>query len=303
MLAIIIPYYKLRFFESTLKSLANQTDKRFKVYIGNDASTEDPTNLLNDFKGQIDFEYIAFTNNLGSKSLVKQWERCIGLSKQEPWLMILGDDDYLEPNVVEEFYNHYPLFNSKTNVVRFASRIDRFELGLFSITYKHPTWEKASDGFYRKYNQLTMSSLSEYIFSLSGYEQFRFHDFPLAWYADDMAWLEFSQNLPIYSINNAVVYFRYSDSNISGRTDNLDIKSKAQYLFYKKIISNKLYLFSRKQKITLLLAFGEVCSANNQLDFFNSFNTLKKLVMQGAFISAAKFLRRAYRAKGSFYVK
>jgi hypothetical protein len=40
MLAIIIPYYKLCFFEENLQSLAAQTDKRFKVYIGDDASPE-----------------------------------------------------------------------------------------------------------------------------------------------------------------------------------------------------------------------------------------------------------------------
>jgi hypothetical protein len=40
MLAIVIPYYKIRFFEATLQSVAIQTDKRFKVYIGNDASDE-----------------------------------------------------------------------------------------------------------------------------------------------------------------------------------------------------------------------------------------------------------------------
>lgn len=42
MLAIVIPYYKINYFEETLKSLSNQTDKKFKVYIGNDASENDP---------------------------------------------------------------------------------------------------------------------------------------------------------------------------------------------------------------------------------------------------------------------
>ena len=46
MLAIVIPYFKLTFFEATLQSLANQTDKRFKVYIGDDASPESPIFLL-----------------------------------------------------------------------------------------------------------------------------------------------------------------------------------------------------------------------------------------------------------------
>ena len=54
MLAIIIPYYKLTFFEATLQSLAYQTDKRFKVYIGDDDSPEDCTVLLQKFEGQFE---------------------------------------------------------------------------------------------------------------------------------------------------------------------------------------------------------------------------------------------------------
>jgi len=55
MLAIVIPYYKLTFFEATLQSLADQTDKRFKVYIGDDASPENPSRLLERYQGKFDF--------------------------------------------------------------------------------------------------------------------------------------------------------------------------------------------------------------------------------------------------------
>ena len=51
MLAIVIPFFKLTFFEETLQSLSTQTDKRFKVYIGDDASPEDCTALLQKFEG------------------------------------------------------------------------------------------------------------------------------------------------------------------------------------------------------------------------------------------------------------
>jgi hypothetical protein len=43
-----------------------KTDKRFKVYIGNDASDEDPTQLLEKFQNQFDFEYQYYETNLGS---------------------------------------------------------------------------------------------------------------------------------------------------------------------------------------------------------------------------------------------
>ena len=112
MLAIIIPYYKLVFFEETLQSLADQTDERFKVYIGDDASPENPTEIVKQYRGKFDFVYHRFETNLGSISLPQQWERCIALTADEEWIMILGDDDYLGENVVEQFYAHLQEFKS-----------------------------------------------------------------------------------------------------------------------------------------------------------------------------------------------
>ena len=88
MLAIIIPYFKLTFFEETLDSLAKQTDQRFKVYVGNDASPEDPVQLLDKYKGKFEFLYHCFEQNLGGVSLAKQWERWIKLSNDEEWIKI-----------------------------------------------------------------------------------------------------------------------------------------------------------------------------------------------------------------------
>ena len=51
MLAIVIPYYKIIFFEKTLESLAKQTDKRFHVYIGDDGSPNAPLELLKKYEG------------------------------------------------------------------------------------------------------------------------------------------------------------------------------------------------------------------------------------------------------------
>jgi glycosyltransferase involved in cell wall biosynthesis len=49
-LAIVIPYHRLAFFEATLQSLVNQTDQRFHVYIGDDASPENPLPLLEKYR-------------------------------------------------------------------------------------------------------------------------------------------------------------------------------------------------------------------------------------------------------------
>jgi glycosyltransferase involved in cell wall biosynthesis len=252
MLAIIIPYYKLTFFNDTLKSLANQTDKRFKVYIGDDASIENPEVLINSYRDKFDFVYHRFEENLGSISLTKQWERCIELSKNEEWIMILGDDDYLEETVVSLWYENHHLFDKKTDVIRFATKMVVQKNNEISNKFEHPIWEKATDAYLRKFNHLTRSSLSEYIFSKKTFNKYHFYNYPLAWNSDDQAWLDFSDNKSIFTINESVVYVRLSSSNISGKTDNFLLKNNSQILFYKKLIKEKLHYYEHTQRLLFL---------------------------------------------------
>lgn len=252
MLAITIPYYKLAFFDVTLQSLASQTDKRFKVYIGDDASLESPMDLLDKYKGKFDFVYYRFETNLGSVSLTQQWERCIALSSDEEWLMVLGDDDYLGDTVVEQFYAHLPDFQLKANVVRFASQLVYEPEQTKSRIYTNPVWESATDAFYRKFKRIALSSLSEYVFSKKAFEKYGFNDYPLAWNSDDRAWLDFSQDQPIYSINEAVVYPRMSNLNITGKSDNWQLKNESSAAFYHFMIQEKLKKYSKFQRIKII---------------------------------------------------
>jgi hypothetical protein len=252
MLAIIIPYYKLTFFNDTLKSLANQTDKRFKVYIGDDASFENPEVLINSYRDKFDFVYHRFEKNLGGRSLTKQWDRCIELSKNEEWIMILGDDDYLEETVVSSWYENHHLFGKKTEVIRFATKMVVQKNNEISNKFEHPIWEKATDAYLRKFNHLTRSSLSEYIFSRKTFNKYHFYNYPLAWNSDDQAWLDFTDNKSIFTINESVVYVRLSSSNISGKTDNFLLKNNSQILFYKKLIKEKLHYYEDTQRLLFL---------------------------------------------------
>lgn len=247
MLAIIIPYFKLTFFQETLQSLANQTDKRFKVYIGDDASIKSPTDLLEKYTEKFDFEYHRFEENLGGKSLTQQWERCIALSGDEEWIMILADDDYLSVNVVDSWYKNFHLFANKVSLIRYATKVKDDSLGIVSSVYQHPIWENAADSYWKKYKDWSRSSLSEYVFSRSVFLKYGFKNYPLAWHSDDAAWLDFSDYKPIYAINESVVYIRMSTINISGKTDNLNFKQKSQFLFLKYILFKKASLFDREQ--------------------------------------------------------
>ena len=239
MLAIVIPYYKITFFEKVLKSLGNQTDKRFNVYIGNDASPENPEELLEKYKGKFDFVYHKFNNNLGSISLVRQWDRCIELMNDEKWLMILGDDDELSEGTVAAFYQNLDAIDrNKSNVVRFSTQIVDNIRGRVSKVFTHPKLEKASDSYYRKFSRESRSSLSEHIFRTKIYKKYKFKNYPLAWFSDDYAWLEFAEIFPIYSINEALVFINVSTESLTGNVNNLIEKNNAEIMFYNDLINH-----------------------------------------------------------------
>lgn len=64
-LAIIIPAYKPDYLAETLESLTKQTNKDFKVYIGDDASPFYLENIIELFIDKLNIVYKKFDNNVG----------------------------------------------------------------------------------------------------------------------------------------------------------------------------------------------------------------------------------------------
>lgn len=249
MLAIVIPYYKYTFFEATLISLKNQTDKRFNVYVGNDASTENPERLLEKYYDSFKLKYKKFERNLGNESLVEQWERCINMIQHEKWLVILGDDDVLEENFVEQFYSHLNEVNKHNiNVIRYATRVINEHNEHVSKVYTHPKIEKSTDFLMRKLKGGTRSSLSEFVFKSQVLKEIKFKNLPLAWYSDYLAVLECTYFGEMYTINDAIVYFRLSGLNITSQKTNLTLKNVATFNFYYYLLEKKNHFFNKEQK-------------------------------------------------------
>jgi glycosyltransferase involved in cell wall biosynthesis len=293
MIAIVIPYYKHTYFDETLKSLANQTDKRFKVYIGDDASPESPLALLENYKNEFDFVYHRFEDNFGGISLVKQWERCIDKIEDEDWIMLLGDDDFLGENVIESFYNNWSeILENNISVVRFASNIQIENSELKKTTFIHPKFETISDFYYRKFTGKTRGSLSEYIFEREAYTKKRFTEYPLAWYSDDKAWLDFSMNKPVFSINEAEIYIRVSKHSISGGLNNDEQKETAKFLFFSDLIETELNKFSKETKLLVLQRYEAILKKQKKLTAQDWFYMIQKHVQAGFFLETVKAFRR-----------
>ena len=292
-LAIVIPYYKLTFFEETLLSLANQTNKQFKIYIGNDASPENPSLLLEKYKGKFDFVYHKFETNLGGISLVQQWNRCIAKVEDEEWLLILGDDDVLSDNVVEEFYKNINEINSlESNVIRYATVVIDENGTEISNNYTHPKLETSTDFLMRKIKGGTRSSLSEFIFKKTAFDKVGFKDLPLAWYSDYLAVLEVSNFSTLFTINNSLVYFRHSGINITSKKDNLTLKSSATFKYYYYLLDEKKTFFNAQQVEILKHKLEKTFLDNKKnIVFWKKFSTL--YIRNGYFKQYILFLRKA----------
>lgn len=280
MLAIIIPFFKLTFFEATLQSLANQTDKRFKVYIGDDASPDDCSTILQKFDQKIDFNYHRFKTNLGATSLTKHWERCIMLSKDEDWIMVLGDDDMLGDNVVSEFNKLIDLQTKDLNLIRCNLNILKNKNQLEKNYFDYQPHELSNRFLERIFSTVETITASEFIFSRELYlKKNGFVDFPLAWFSDYATWLNFSKESGIYNLLEAKVYWRLSNENISSKKDDIktsELKIKSLFLFVSFLdknfnIKNQMLISFAKLHLKNLLSAMQY--KNYTIIFFKSFVT------------------------------
>lgn len=295
MLAIIIPFYKIAFFETTLQSLSEQTDKRFKVYIFDDASPDDCTILLERFIEKFDYVYHRFENNFGKASLIKQWDRCIEHTDDEEWIMILGDDDSLGSKCVELFYkNIEEISYNKCKVVRFSSKIFYQNTSKTSKIYSHPKIEKVSDFYYRRFTNKTRSSLSEYVFLRSSYVTNGFVNYDLGWHTDDRAWIDFTDFGSIFSINEDFVSVGLSDLNISRGEYGIAQKNEMSYKFHSYVLSRYFFNFKRSQLRKLFIMYEQVVYNSKKGEVFF---LIKMLLAYNTILyplESVKFLRRYF---------
>lgn len=242
-LAIIIPAYRGRFLSQTLDSLAAQTNTNFKVYVGDDNSTDDIKSIIERYRDKLSIKYQKFSENFGAVNLAAHWKRCIDMSIGEEWIWILPDDDMASPECVHFFFAVEPKDKKVEKLYRFQTvHIDEHDK-IIKSTPECPLLESNTDFLIRKLRFERNSSVAEYIFSK---KEFRaaggFTSLPLAWGTDDLLWITLSSKYDIVTLPAGVVYLRQSRFNISNNRGLADEKFDAKYLFFKKLFSDKNFM-------------------------------------------------------------
>jgi glycosyltransferase involved in cell wall biosynthesis len=214
-LAIVIPAYKATFMVKSLNSIANQACKEFTLYIGDDNSPDDLENIVNDYRHKINLVYHKFNDNLGQKSLTKQWERSIALSTHEEYIWLFSDDDEMPVDAVERFYNE--ISKRDFDILRYNLQFIDENNHVIRSPSNHPDVETSSEFIQRRLRFLTISAGCEYIFSRKVFEKNQgFIDFPYAWCSDDATWATYGKTDGIKTIPGTPISMRLANGvNIS----------------------------------------------------------------------------------------
>lgn len=238
-LAIVIPAYKADFFDSTLESIARQTNKAFNLYIGDDFSPNHLAPIVDKYSSTINISYHRFTENLGGVDLVAHWERCIDMTDGEEWIWLFSDDDIMGTNCVEKFYEYIGTDDS-ARLLHFNVDIIDSQNKVVKTCGHFPLRLSTGDFFDGRIKNQLDSFVVEYIFQKSLYQsEGGFQKFDLAWCSDDATWIKFGRNEWIYTIPSATVQWRLSTSNISSiLSDKLIVARKlnanTQFLVWSK---------------------------------------------------------------------
>lgn len=279
LIAIIIPAYKATFLGRTLNSILCQTDKRFRVYVGDDCSPYDIEGIVREYKEKLPLTYRRFKTNLGSRDLVAQWERCIAMSDNEPYIWLFSDDDEMDPRCVEIFLKQ-PQEIRDHAITHFNIDVIDPQDKLMMSPSSYPYRISAEDFLHLKLTGKIISYVVEFIFPRRIYNEVKgFKNFDLAWGSDFVTWIDMAccASDGIITPEGAKVRWRSSDENISPRKDRTTLIRKIKSLIgnakcIKTLIKENPDKFPGSQSYFRWIRFplGEIIRNYRQLGILHS---------------------------------
>ena len=234
LVSIAIPAYKANYLKEAIDSALAQTYKNTEIIVVNDVSpeTDNIVSIVDSFSDNR-IRYYDNEVNLGGGDPANNWDKCLSFAKGE-YFCLLCDDDIYKPTFIEELLtltNQFP----NSNVFRARCSIIDESGALHDFYPSSPLWETAEDYLMHVLNGFRRQSISEFMLrtqhvrTVGGYAHL-----PLAWQADYVSIIKFSQSGGIASTNKPLVNFRMSGQNISSMSSENGIrKIEANMIAYK----------------------------------------------------------------------
>jgi glycosyltransferase involved in cell wall biosynthesis len=227
-LAVIVPAFRTRYLERSLQSIVAQTDKRFNLYVFDDASPEPIESMVRKFQDRLPLSYHRFAENLGGRSLPQHWDRCVE-HISERWVWLFSDDDEMEPTCVEALWREIVTTDGGFDLYRFNSRCIDKQSQVIAVNEPYPVEEWGKDFLLVRLLEQRASYAQELVFSRAAWKNAGgFPDYPMAWAADDAFIARMGKDKPIRLVPGPRILWRQSGTNITSVTSTAMLSRKIQ---------------------------------------------------------------------------
>lgn len=229
--SIAIPAYKKQYLKDAIDSVLAQSHSNFELIIVNDRSPENLDEIVNQYN-DTRIRYYKNAINLGKKSIVHNWNKCLSYAKGE-YFVLLCDDDIMHPQFLSSMLS-LAKENPTCNVFKTRTIIyNQIEKKIIGESSQWPKYETYEDFLYNTIKGNRKHTISEFLYRTVHIKKYNgYIPYPVGYYADDHSILFFAKEGGIATTNECLITFRKSEENIS--TNNKYNKGKvyAAILFY-----------------------------------------------------------------------
>ena len=265
LVSIAIPAYKSTYLAEAIESALGQTYQNIELIIVNDHSPYDLDSIVNRYNDKR-IRYFKNKQNLGKRSIVLNWNRCLEYARGE-FFVLLCDDDVMMPNFVSELLklvDKYPQCN-----VFHARKIEKDERdGSMTETPIWPEYEEHNDYVREYFNNNRRHTVSEFLYRTAAIKHTGYTVFPVGFFSDDASLILFTKKGGIASSEKPLILFRFSDEHISsnGKYNIGKARALRQFLRWaKKEPSCQQYIYEK-----------EKWELDNSIEFFIQTNGWRK---------------------------
>ena len=212
LVTIAIPAYKKAFLSEAIDSALAQDYSNVELIVVNDCSPQNLDAVVCQYHDQR-IRYYKNEENLGKKSIVLNWNKCLALAKGD-FFVLLCDDDVLMPDFVSSLLRlaeKYPLCN-----VFHARKINMMEDGNQEESPVWPEYETFDEFLNKALNKERHHTVTEFMYRTKHIqEKGGYVNFPVGFYSDRASVMEFCKGGGIASSKDCLVRFRFSSEHIT----------------------------------------------------------------------------------------
>jgi glycosyltransferase involved in cell wall biosynthesis len=228
-ISFVLPAYKARFLSLAIDSILKQSYNNFELVIVDDCSPENLECIVSSYTDER-IRFYRNKENIGGRSLVEQWNHCIGYAKGD-YIVLAADDDLYHPDFLGEcvrLAERYP----QVDLIR--TRVEQIdeEGDLIGIDGILPEYCSKYGFLYYWLQATAFTCIGNFMFRASVIKGKRFIDFPCAFGSDTASTINMAEN-GVVNTSEMLFKFRVSTIHLSSNKGRLKEKMEANTLLFR----------------------------------------------------------------------